>query len=235
MLPQRRFAGEKTPIRAAEWNQLVEPTSKLGTSTPKRVELSDVAILQARNDTGYTLAPGAPALLGTFTGDGTEYGNWKKGWSRLHPCYLPSSATELTNLSGRQLFNLAVAVDEIANNATGKVIVAGTCEVRAQYTGEPCVRPHLLTGSYQTQMRGDVFGFRVLGTTATNTVLINLDSWQMPNLFGTTTAAIAADAWGTVTADTRDYPVRNQGGSLASGATVVLMPSLNHYRALRYC
>ena len=234
MLPRRRFPGDKTPIAASEWNNLIADSQQLGSDTPRRVELSDIAILQARNDCGYTLAPGAPALLGTFTGDGAELGNWKKGWSRLHPCYLPSSATELTNLSGRQLFTMAVALDEIASNASGRVIVAGTCEVRAQYNGEACVRPHLLTGSYQTQMRGDVFGFRVLGLTATNTVLINLDSWQMPNIFGVTTSAIAADAWGTVTADSRDYPVRNQGGALANGATVVLMPSLNHYRALRF-
>ena len=186
-----------------------------------------------RNDCGHDLAIGAGVILHDRTAELTPWGNWRNGWYEFHPIYWPVSAAELTALVG-PVWRCGVVLDPIVDGESGKVAISGIVEVMATYAGEPCVRPHLKTADFETEFMGDEFGFKVIAGTESGAI-INLDCWHQPHLYGVTTAAIAANAWGTATIDARSYPFRNVGGALANGANVVLMPSTNHYRGLRYC
>jgi len=186
-----------------------------------------------RNDCTHALQLGAGVILHNRTRESENYGNWRNGWYQLHPIYWPISPTQLTALVG-PVWRCGIVQEPIAVGAFGKVAISGIVEVVATYSNEPCVRPHPQTGSFTTQFLGDVFGWKVLGS-ANGGAIINLDQWIQPNLFGTTTAAIAANAWGTANVNGRLYPFQNVGAALANGATVVLMPDTNHYRGLRYC
>lgn len=189
--------------------------------------------VSGRNDCGHDLAIGAGVILHNRTAELTPWGNWRNGWYQFHPIYWPVSAAELTALVGPVL-RCGVVLEPIAQGQHGKVAMSGIVEVIATYAGEPYIRPHLKTAAFQTAFRGDEFGFKVIAGTQSGAI-INLDCWHQPHLYGVTTAAIAADAWGTATVDGRTYPFRNVGGALANGANVVLMPSTNHYRGFRYC
>jgi hypothetical protein len=142
MLPQRRFSGDKTPIRAAEWNQLVEPTSKLGTQTPSpNVERTYVTAV-GRNDCGYDLVPGSPVVLSTFTADRSpaQLGNAKAGWLSLRPCYLPRTLAESNAVQG-DLFSIGITLDAIAQNASGPVAVSGVVECNCHLQGRGWISP----------------------------------------------------------------------------------------------
>lgn len=189
--------------------------------------------VSGRNDCGHDLEIGAGVILHERTAELTPWGNWRNGWYQFHPIYWPIDTTELDALVG-PVWRCGVAIDRILDGEHGKVAMSGIVEVIATYDGEPCVRPHLKTADFATEFMGDEFGFKVIAGTESGAI-INLDCWHQPHLYGLTTAAIAANAWGTATVDGRSYPFRNVGGALANGANVVLMPSTNHYRGMRYC
>lgn len=142
MLPSRRFAGDKTPIRATEWNQVIDQSRRTGvqqTSRPIDVGYSSVT---GRNDCGYDLVPGSPVVLQTFTADqaSPQLGNWKKGWVSLRPCYMPRTIAESNALLG-SLFSIGIVLDGIAQNATGEVAVSGIVECNCTTPGSGWVRP----------------------------------------------------------------------------------------------
>lgn len=142
MIPKRRFSGDKTPISAAEWNNLIEPTSKLGTDTPPVSAERTYVTATGRNDCGYDLVPGSPVLLSTFTPDRTpaQLGNAKLGWLSLRPCYLPRTLVESNALLG-DLFSIGITLDAIAQNASGQVAVSGVVECNCALPGNGWISP----------------------------------------------------------------------------------------------
>jgi len=142
MLPRRRFAGEKTKISASEWNNLIEPSQRLGTQTPNKPTEITYVSATGRNDCGYDLVPGSPVVLGTFTADQTptQLGNSRKGWYSLRPCYLPRTLAESNALQG-SLFSIGITLDAIAQNASGTVAISGVVECNCAAAGAGWISP----------------------------------------------------------------------------------------------
>lgn len=113
----------------------------------------------AKNNCTYTLQPGSPVILGTFTGEGSGWGNSRNGWLNVHPCYLPINVTEANELAS-SLFNVGVVVgDSIEANACGDVAISGTVEIKCD-SGAGFLLPRVKTASYQDSAAvSNGFGF----------------------------------------------------------------------------
>jgi len=180
MLPRRRFAGEKTKISASEWNNLIEPSQRLGTQTPNKPTEITYVSATGRNDCGYDLVPGSPVVLGTFTADQTptQLGNSRKGWYSLRPCYLPRTLAESNALQG-SLFSIGITLDAIAQNASGQVAVAGVVECNCHVAGAGWISP-MTQADTNFRSRVTVNGVwgvaRKICDTGTGLALIDLNS-----------------------------------------------------------
>jgi hypothetical protein len=142
MIPHRRFSGDKTPISASEWNNLISDAATTGVeATAKPVEVSYIKAT-GRNDCGYDLLPGSPVVLGAFTADAAspQLGNARKGWHSLRPCYLPRTLAESNALQG-DLFSIGITLDAIAQNASGEVAIGGVVECNCQQAGPGWMSP----------------------------------------------------------------------------------------------
>lgn len=178
-MPQQRVKRGATlrDISATAFNRLVElQKDQLGNqpfeSTPTRS-----TYMIGRNDCGYDLEPGAPVLLGAYTGETTTFGNWKSGWVSLNPCYLPINATEANALVS-DLFRVAIAWEAIPNGELGRVTIAGVAECKVTNTGSGWICPLRKAQAYTTSSQTNAtFGFaRKLCDTITGYALCELNS-----------------------------------------------------------
>lgn len=180
MIPKRRFPGDKTPIAASEWNNLIADSQQLGTqNNTKPTEITYVSAT-GRNDCGYDLVPGSPVVLGAFTADRTpaQLGNAKQGWYSLRPCYLPRTLAESNALQG-SLFSIGITLDAIAQNASGQVAVAGVVECNCHVAGSGWISP-MTQADTNFRSRVTVNGVwgvaRKICDTGTGLALIDLNS-----------------------------------------------------------
>lgn len=180
MIPKRRFPGDKTPIAASEWNNLIADSQQLGTQTPNKPTEITYVSATGRNDCGYDLVPGSPVVLGIFTADRSpaQLGNAKQGWYQLRPCYLPRTLTESNALQG-DLFNIGITLDAIAQNASGQVAVAGVVECNCLVPGPGWIAP-LTQANNDFRSRVQVNGMwglaRKICDTGTGLALIDLNA-----------------------------------------------------------
>lgn len=147
-------------ISASTYNEMVAKAQlQLGQSSLYRTTGKHYVSVVGRNQCGYTVEPGAPVLLGAWTGETTGYGSGGMGWLNVHPCYFPVNSTETAELASL-LFNVGICVgDSVAANALGDFAIYGLVEIKCG-TGLGFVGPQPKSAAYQTTGRvHSSFGF----------------------------------------------------------------------------
>lgn len=237
----RRTPGSPLKIPASEWNRIQDPSSTTGRKEVRRPIEPKYVRAVGKNLSGATIGAGSPVYYSTFTTDGTvtAYTPYPLGFYELRNCYWPQNVTDWgTFATENAAFNrVGVALEDIANNEPGGFAIAGIVGVKCTgaSTSKRYARPTVKPNSYESQMTADVWGYRILGTYASWT-LIDLDELYRGTLEGVTQAGgLTFDVEGMVTVNGGNFPATTRVSNIAASQTVWLFPTDTIWLASRVC
>lgn len=248
----RRTPRSPLKIAASEWNRIDAASSTIGRNERRRPIEPNYRRAVGLNLSGATLVAGSPVFYGPLTTDGTvtSYSdNPPLGYYSLYHSFWPRNSTEqaLYESQANSMQRVGVVIEDIANGDPGGFAMAGIVGVAGSAGGRRYARPTLKTGSFQTTLTGDRWGYRILATYA-SWMLINLDSYFAGNLIAKTQAGgLAAGTMGLVTIQdpatatndwptpSDDYPAWTIGATIAANSYVTLIPTEDRWLALGIC
>ena len=246
----RRTPRSPLKIAASEWNRIDADSSRTGRRENRRPIVPRYVRAVGLNSSGATLVAGSPVFYGPFTSDATVTGfaaNPPQGYHTLYHAFWPINSTEQTlyESQSNSMQRVGVALEDIANGDVGAIAIAGIVSVTGSAGGRRYARPTLKTGSFQTTLTGDRWGYRILAT-YNSWMLINLDAFYASNLLAMTkVGGLAAGAMGLVTIQdptsagwptaSDDYPAWTVGATIPASTLVTLIPTEDRWLALKVC
>lgn len=234
----RRTPRSPLKIAASEWNRIEAASSRTGTTERRKPVRPNYVQAVGLNSSGATLVAGSPVYYSSFATDGTvaAYVTNPLGYYTLHHCFWPMSAGEratfATNNSAYS--RVGVVLEEIAIAKPGRFAISGVvgvkCTGAARYA-----RPARTSAAYQSEMTGDVWGYRILGTYASWSML-DLDDLFRGNVIGATkVGGLAVGVEDLVTVSSADWPAFTVVTAIPGSTTIVLLPTETQWLALKVC
>lgn len=222
----RRTPGSPLEIAASEWNQIQDASSTFGQRENRRPIAPTYLRAVGKNVSGATITAGSPVYYSAFATDGTvsAYSPYPKGFYELRNCFWPQNTTDrATFVSENAAFDrVGVAIEDIANNEPGGFAIAGIVGVKCTGSAGRYARPTVKPNSFASQMTADVWGFRILGTYSSWT-LIDLDELYRGTLEGVTQAGgLTAGVEGMVTVNGASFPATTRVSNIAASQPVWL-------------
>lgn len=235
----RRTPGSPLEIPAAEWNRIQDPSSRTGRNESRRPIEPTYLREVGKNLSGATITAGSPVFYSNFTTDGTvtAYTPNPSGFYELRNCYWPQNSTDraLFVTEGAAFNRVGIALEDIANDDAGGFAIAGIVGVKCTGSAGRYARPTVKPNSYESQMTADVWGYRILGTYASWT-LIDLDELYRGTLEGVTkSTGLTANVEDMVTVNGADFPAITKVSAIAGAQPIWLFPTDTQWLAARVC
>lgn len=244
----RRIAGQPLDIKATEWNAIDAAINRKDVLAQTNNSKFEYVEAVGKNLAGETLTPGSPIF---YKGVTTEvapdvYTVRTSGYYELRHCYWPINTTQIADFvtDGHAFTRVGVVLDTIPDGGAGRFAIGGIVGVK-RATGGLFARPTFKAGSYKTQLTGDRWGYRILGTYG-DWSIIDLDSYYAGMLLAQTkTGGLATGSVGLVqimdetptgyAVTTDEYPAWTVVSSIAANTIVGLWPNQSRWLALKVC